>query len=410
MRLLVRKIKWKVSEKQAKHLGDKSRYLLIEGSAGSGKTIFAAHQTVLYAITHPRARILVCRQTMPSLKETSWYEIRKLLHDYEIPFKENKTDAKIVLLNNKATILFRSLDDEQKIRSLSVDYIYIEQAEEITKYSFYELRERLRGKVSKYDYGQFMMVITPDTKQHWIYKLFHVQGVENTKILHFMYTENPFLPEVFVKEYEELKHMDYDLYVKYTLGQWGDLQNIIYDNWDTKKPEHGLEYYSAGVDFGFNNPSCFLLIGWYDNEPYVLREVYKRGLTNQEFIHEVDKMLREEGLYPGKIQRVFADSAEPDRLVEFSNAGYDIIGGVKNVEIKIDSTKRTKIHINPGCTNTIKEIESYVYQKDKDGNILDKPVKFNDHAMDALGYCVYGNIGVLSPIGGQKRYEEIYTY
>ena len=55
-------------------------------------------------------------------------------------------------------------------------------------------------------------------------------------------------------------------------------------------------------------------------------------------------MLREEGLYPKKIQRVFADSAEPDRLVEFSNAGYDIIGGVKNVEIKIDSVKRTTIH------------------------------------------------------------------
>lgn len=408
---MVRKIQWKLSEVQAENLGDKSRYLLIEGSAGSGKTIFAAHQTVMYAITHPRARILVCRETMPSLKETSWHEIRKILIDYNIPYHENKTEGKIILKDNKATILFRSLDDEQKIRSLSVDYIYVEQAEEIDKYSFYELRERLRGKWVKKDYGQFMMVITPDTQTHWIYKLFHTPpGVENTKILHFSYKDNPYLPQVYVEEYEELKDMDYDLYVKYTLGEWGKLKNIIYKNWDTATSPQGYEYYSAGVDYGFVNPSAFLLIGWYNDEPYILREVYERGLTNPQFIKKVNEMLAEEGLRPRDLNAVFGDSAEPDRQAEFSAEGYLMYDGIKNVNDKLDSVKRVKVHISENCVNTLEEIQSYAYKKDKDGNVMAVPAKINDHAMDALGYNVYGNIGIRGFSENEKNYEDAYTY
>ena len=47
--------------------------------------------------------------------------------------------------------------------------------------------------------------------------------------------------------------------------------------------------------------------------------------------------------------------------------------------------------------NTIREIKSYKYRKNRDGVTLDEPVKLNDHAMDAMGYAVYGVRGALSP-------------
>ena len=43
-------ISWKLTEKQEKYINDKHKYLLVEGSAGSGKTIFAVHKVILYAL------------------------------------------------------------------------------------------------------------------------------------------------------------------------------------------------------------------------------------------------------------------------------------------------------------------------------------------------------------------------
>ena len=95
------------------------------------------------------------------------------------------------------------------------------------------------------------MVITPDTVTHWIYELFHEKGVKNSKILHFHYTENPFIDDVKKREYEELKELNEDLYRKYTEGKWGRLSNLVYDgNWDTFTESisqlGGAEFYTAG--------------------------------------------------------------------------------------------------------------------------------------------------------------------
>lgn len=404
-------VNWDLSEKQLKHLGDTTRFLVIEGSAGSGKTIFAAHQTVHYALTHPGARMLVCRQTLPSLRETSWHEIRQVLIKSKIDFDENETKGRIRIPNPDpenppTTILFRSLDNEEKIRSLSVDYIYVEQAEETSKFSFYELRERLRGEISKQSYGQFLMVVTPGLPSHWFYKLFHVTGVKNSKILHFSYKDNPFISKTRLAEYEELKELDYDLYVKYTEGKWGKTENIIYTNWSIKELEGGAEYYTAGVDFGYNNPSAFILIAWRDGKPYIVDELYERKLTNSELIQQVTKLIARHNLHPNDIQTVFADGAEPDRLVEFMNAGYYVTSGIKNIQTKINAVKCIHLFISQSCTNTLKEIELYSYQRDKEGNILDIPVNKDDHAMDAIGYAIYGTVGVLSPLIGQKTYAK----
>ncbi len=97
-------------------------------------------------------------------------------------------------------------------------------------------------------------------------------------------------------EYEELKEIDIELYYKYTLGKWGKLSNIVFENWDEQLPESGVEKWTAGVDFGFNNPSVFLLIGWYDGEPYIVREIYKRRFINREFIELIISELEDDGV------------------------------------------------------------------------------------------------------------------
>ena len=90
-----------------------------------------------------------------------------------------------------------------------------------------------------------------------------------------------------------------------------------------------------------------------------------------------------------KNAEIYADSAEPARIEEITRAGFNVYPAKKEVKNGIDYIKRKKIYIHESCANTIKEIQSYKWKEKKDGEILDEPVKFLDHAMDALRYAVY---------------------
>ena len=402
---------WTFTAKQLQYLNDTTRELMVEGSAGSGKTIFACSKVIFYALQFPKARIGVFRQTLPALKETAWKEIRELLQTHEIEHHENKSDG-FILFPNGSQIKFSSLDDFRKQRSLNLDYVYIEQAEEIDFASFVEIKLRVRNQVSMENYGQILLVVQPETKDHWLYDYFYKQDLDETKHIHFHYTDNDFLPEKTRKSYDDLKKLDHDLWMKYAGGEWGRISHTIYDNWDSKV-RSSYKFFTGGIDFGFNAPSVFLLCAWFDDECYIIDEVYKAGLTTGDFIAEVRSCLARNGMGSGDLDKIYADSANPDDIEEFYRAGYDVVGGVRNNEAKISSVKQTRIHIAPNCLNTLKEIKDYKWQTDRNGNILDKPVVYNDHAMDALGYAVYGVRGALSPYRPNDRYigeDEIKFY
>ena len=46
-----------------------------------------------------------------------------------------------------------------------------------------------------------------------------------------------------------------------------------------------------------------------------------------------------------------------------------------------------KIIIHPTCNNTIIEFNNYVWDKDKDGKLLDQPINDYNHIMDSFRYA-----------------------
>ena len=387
-----------LTDKQADYINDKTRHLVVLGSAGSGKTLFASIKTILYGLEHPNARIGVFRQTLPSLKKTAWLEIRKLLDKLGIIYKENKSDG-VITLDNGSTISFIPLDDSRKVRSLNMDFIYIEQCEEITKDSYDELTLRVRGEVQAQDYGQILSVVQPESKSHWLYQRFYQIKANDPdyKVIHFSYLDNPYLSEDARKYYDSLKELDYEKYLTHTLGEWiTSSKQIFTNNWSVGVDRSFFNYYVGGLDFGWNVPSAFLLIGFYDDEAYVLDEVYAPELTNEDLINEIDKVLANHELHYDDLEAIYCDSASPDRIEVLSQAGLPCYPSVKDVKAKIQTTRETRIHISESCENLIRELPEYQWKKDRDGNILDEPVKVNDHATDSLCYAIYGVRGSLS--------------
>lgn len=403
-----------LTDKQMEYIDDHTRHLVVLGSAGSGKTLFACIKVMLYALEYPNARIGVFRQTLPSLKKTAWLELRKLLDTYHVEYKENKSDG-VITLDNGSTFSFIPLDDPKKVRSLNLDFVYIEQCEEISKDSYDELTLRVRNEVQANNWGQILSVVQPESKSHWLYQRFYIIKANDPdyKVVHFSYMDNPYLSEDARKYYDSLKELDPDKYKTHTLGEWivGSKQ-IFTNNWSVGFDRRYFNFYVAGVDFGWNVPSAFVLCGFYDDECYVLGEVYDTELTNEEFLDRIDALLKEFGLSFKDIDCVYADAASPDRIAVFNENGLFTQPSVKDVSAKIETTRATQIYVSEDCENLIRELPEYQWKKDRDGNILDQPVKKNDHATDALMYCIYGVRGSLSGYSPSRAVDlsEVYIY
>lgn len=287
---------------------------------------------------------------------------------------------------NGNQILFAGLDDVEKLKSITgITSIWIEEASEIAEGDFNQLDLRLRGK-SK-NYKQITLTFNPISALSWLKSHFFDVVRPNVTKLKTTYLDNQFIDKEYKEMIESLKDKDYVLYQIYALGEWGVLGNLIYTNWVVEDISINDEDYGStyqGLDFGFNNPSAYIKLGMKDDEIYVLDEFYRSGLTNTELIKELTGQA-------DKWQLITADSAEPDRIAEFKQAGFKIIGAKKekgSVETGIDYIKHRRLHIHPNCVNTIKELQSYKYKEDKDGNVYDQPVDLNNHILDACRYAL----------------------
>jgi phage terminase large subunit len=138
-----------------------------------------------------------------------------------------------------------------------------------------------------------------------------------------------------------------------------------------------------GLDFGFNNPTALLEVGIKDQEYYLTQKLYRTKLTNTELIQQLEQ------LKINKSAVIYADSAEPARIQEILQAGYNIHQAEKNVKDGIDYCKNCVFYTCVENEDLNKERQSYRWRENKLGQILDEPEKFDDHLMDALRYAVY---------------------
>jgi len=352
--------------------------LVSYGGAGSGKSYSTAQHIILRALEEKGKRFLITRKTLPALRMSCLQLVKDLLSEYEIPYEFNKSISEMWIGDNQ--ILFKSLDNPEKIKSSEFNYIWAEEATELTHQDYLQLRLRLRRKNELKN--QLIMTLNPIDQFHWIRtQILDTPGID-TASLQSNYKMNPFLPDEYIEQLEGLAEVDENYYRIYALGEWGVLQNLIYPNWDVvdRMPENYDEIV-YGLDFGYVNPTALLEIRIKENDIWVREIIYQSHLTNAELID----LLKE------KIDRsvsIYADSAEPQRIEEIYQAGFNVYSSEKDVSFGINKVKQYKMHVLEDSVNLIKEIRSYKWKEDKEGRILEEPVKFNDHAMDAMRYAL----------------------
>lgn len=365
------------------------RYEIYYGSAGSGKSVFVVQKKIYNIIKSPGRNLLVVRKVAKDNRHSTFAEICKVISrwDCEGLFQINKGDMSITCINGNQ-IMFAGLDDVGKLKSVTfkkgiLTDIWIEEADQATLEDFELLDLRLRGLY----HLPFNMTLSfnPVSALSWLKKEFFDVSRPDVFILKTTYRDNQFIDEQYKQKLEKLKDKNFNLWEVYANGNWGTLGELVFSNYIMR--EFDIEPFQDisdhGLDFGFNDPSAWIEATIYDQEIYILREFYRSGLTNNDLIKEIEKIHNKKDL-------IIADSAEPARIKEFARSGFRIMGAVKgkdSISSGIDFIRRHKINIHPSCVNFLSEIQSYSYEKDRQGKVLETPVDFNDHLIAALRYA-----------------------
>lgn len=355
------------------------------GGARSSKSHSIAQLIVQKLTAEYNKKILVTRKTMPSLKMTAYKLIIDLLKDYGYYqyCEHNRTDHILVYSPTNTFILFCGLDDPEKIKSTGWHYIWVEEATDFRYDDYMILKLRLSepNDLMNHMYLSF----NPIGSMHWVKK--KVIDVEtDLEEIVSTYLDNPFLPQQYIDLLLATKEQDKNYWKIYGEGQWGSLDHIIYNNWKEVDKYPTPERTIYGCDFGYTSPTAIVEIGIREEGMYLKELLYRSGLTNSDLIEWCKKELPEGAL-------VYCDSAEPARIQEMKRAGLSARKSDKSVKDGIDFVRRQKLHILSDSTNIIKEIQSYTYKTDSNTNVLEEPVKFNDHFMDAIRYAMYTHLG-----------------
>jgi len=366
------------------------------GGARSSKSYSVAQRIVELLTKVPNIRIGVCRKTFPALVVTAYELVVNILKEYGYYVEKwhNKTYHIYEHRPTRGKIYFFSVgigdEERERIKSREFNVVWEEEANELTWDDHIYLRTRLSAPIDP-EYrdvlprNQIILTLNPTDSNCWIAQ--KLKESPDVQINHSNYKDNPFLSKEYVKSLKNLINEDYNYYRVLTLGEWGVLDNLIYPNWmEVPEIPEGHLAWAYGLDFGFTHPMALVKTVLRTDGIWLDEVVYKENMTNSQLIEHLTHCPKAD---------IYADSAQPGYIREIEGAGWTVYPSEKyrgSVKEGIDLCKRHQIHVTSRSQNIIREIKNYQNKKDRNGNVLDEPVKFNDHGCDAFRYAVQGMV------------------
>lgn len=383
----------------------KNFYRVVKGSRGSKKSKTAALVYIHDILKYPWANLLVVRRFSNTNKQSTYTDLKWAASQLGVydKFKFNESTPEITVKSTGQKILFRGLDNELKITSITVNvgmlcWAWFEEAYQIeTPEKFDTVVESIRGMHDAPDfYKQITVTFNPWSERHWLKEAFFDNETKKKDVFSDTTTfkDNEWLDEQDRQRYLDLYRTNPRRAMVVCDGDWGIAEGLVFEGCyeardfsiEAKKKEIGLTIH--GMDFGFTNDPTTLPSAVFDEknqELWIYDELYQTGLLITDIIKEVEQ--RE--LMKAVIR---ADNASPQMIAELKNRGVRRIEASKkgkdSVEHGIAYMQGLKIYIHPSCVKTLEEFNTYVYQQDKTGKWLNKPIDASNHIIDALRYAL----------------------
>lgn len=373
-----------------KILALEKRIRVIQGGTSAGKTIAILMVLINYSQVKFKKPELtsVVAESIPHLKRGAMRDFKKIMiaHKYWKDEEWNSTDS-IYTFSTGNQIEFFSSDNGDKLRGARRDWLFINEANNVTFEAFEQLEVRTKRGVYL-DYNP--------TNEFWA--ITEVQKKRNdVDFLILTYLDNEALSKEIVESIEQRQNRK-GWWQVYGLGLLGEVDGKIYTGWEVvEEVPKNAKFLRYGLDFGYtNDPSCLVAIYQYDGG-LILHEVfYKKGMSNREIAESI--IAYENGL-------TIADSSEPKSIDDIKSYGVNVIGAVKGADSVlngIQNVQEQKISVTVNSPNIWREYNNYLWETDRDGKILNVPEHKYSHSMDAIRYGICFNMNQRMDFGVQS--------
>lgn len=386
-----------------------SRLNLWEGSVSSGKTITSIIRWIEYIKTAPRGRLLMVGKTERTLKRNVLDDLEAIVGSRN--FKK-KGDGELEIFGRTVDVVgANDQRAEGKIRGTTYAGAY---CDEITLYPesfFVMLLSRLRVPGAK-----LFGTTNPDSPYHWFKQNYidredelNEGGKHGISIFHFTMDDNPNLSE----DYKNAVKKEYTglWYLRFILGLWVMASGVIYESFndethviDESEAPKAHDRYYVSIDYGISNPCVFVLVGRSKGKYYLIKEYYHDGRTQGQKTDTYFADRLEEFIEGYDLSDIFLDPSATSFKNELFTRGLSVtladnavLDGIRLMASIIEAL-RFFIVGKDTAPNAKKEFASYIWDEKASKKGEDKPVKLNDHVLDALRYLFFTLEG--DPVAG----------
>lgn len=395
---MVAEIRHKLLPKQDELIFARERHTVYSGAVGAGKSRALCIAALIHCASRPKARFGLFRKTRVSLLKST---IKTLIEgDGDAPpvlppgtYTHNKNESEIRLIGG-GSIIYSGVETPEAVRSMNLTQAAIDEVTELTALDYNAVDDRVRVNI-----GEPLRVLNatnPGTPSHWMAKMMGLSPDKHTpdlncKIILTRTPDNTYLDPEYIASFA--RHEGTVYYRRMFLGEWCGSEGMVYDRFT--RSDHAVsagfvgKRRIIGVDDGYTDP--FVVIDIHANEDryHIAREVYETRLVMDEKIDRVKALADSD-------TDVVVDSAAPDLIESLRRAGVrafpaDKGPGSVNYGINVVQTllagSRGSLTVEPTCTNTIREFESYEWKESAHG-LKDQPRDMDNHAMDAVRYAL----------------------
>ena len=278
-----------------------------------------------------------------------------------------------------------------RLRGSSIKYCY---GDEVVTWS-QEVFDMLKSRLDK-EYSRFDGTCNPASPNHWFKKF--LDSDADIFQQHYTLDDNPFLPPTFVQALKK-EYAGTVYYKRYILGEWAQAEGAIYPMYLDALISPCSESYTEYVvscDYGTQNAFAALLWAKTGNVWHMISEYRYSGRdkgyqkTDEDYVRDMERFVDTVPERHRHGLQMIVDPSAASFIAAIRRSKYnfrvrkadnDVNDGIRDTAVAL---QRGMIRVFDTCKETIKEFEGYVWDDKEE----DKPVKVNDHMMDAMRYFV----------------------